>query len=123
MSQNLFYLFKYFEKEKISLDKKEFEFQIQSHPDYPSLLSISDTLSFFNIDNGAMRIGISEIEFLPERFIALLIDPNHKTKLYFIEKNGNEYHYTNDKKQSIITKKELESKWQGICYIFDWKFL
>lgn len=39
-------LFQYLEKEEITFDKNEFLFQIQSHPDFPSLLSISDTLSF-----------------------------------------------------------------------------
>lgn len=72
MTNNFNYLFQYLEKENITIDKKEFEFQIQSHPDYPSLLAIADTLSFFNVDNGAMRLDSSEIEFLPNQFIALL---------------------------------------------------
>ncbi|URM37593.1 hypothetical protein [Flavobacterium anhuiense] len=74
MAKNYNYLFQYLKKEGISIDKDEFEFQVQSHPDYPSLLSISDTLSFFNINNGAMRVASSEIELLPERFIAYLSD-------------------------------------------------
>ena len=41
------FLFHYLEKEEILLDKPEFLFQVQSHPNYPSLLAISDTLSFF----------------------------------------------------------------------------
>ena len=41
------YLFNYLETENIKIDQEEFTFQVQSHPEYPSLLAISDTLSFF----------------------------------------------------------------------------
>lgn len=40
------YLFQYLEKEDIKVDKAEFLFQIQSHPGYPSVLAISDALTF-----------------------------------------------------------------------------
>ena len=69
------------EKEKIVIDKKEFESQIQSHPDYPPLLSIANTLSFFNI-NGVMRFPYSEIELPPERFIAFLREENNTLTLF-----------------------------------------
>ncbi|MEN9655742.1 MAG: hypothetical protein RL311_668, partial [Bacteroidota bacterium] len=71
MSQHTMTLFQYLEKEQITIDKSEFEFQMQSHPDYPSLLAISDTLNFFNINNGAIRLDFSDIELLPDRFVAL----------------------------------------------------
>jgi hypothetical protein len=38
MTENYNYLFQYLEKEGIFIDKTEFLFQMQSHPDYPSLL-------------------------------------------------------------------------------------
>ena len=83
MTEDFNYLFQYLEKEKIAIDKKEFEFQIQSHPDYPSLLSIADTLSFFNINNGVMRLDSSEIELLPELFIVFLTNNHFSDWLYF----------------------------------------
>lgn len=49
MNQNFKILFKYLEKEDIIVDKTEFVFQIQSHPDYPSVLAVADALIFFNI--------------------------------------------------------------------------
>lgn len=72
MTDNYNSLFQYLEKEQITIDKNEFEFQIQSHPDYPTLLAISDTLTFFNTDNCAIRLGSSEIDLLQTRFIAFL---------------------------------------------------
>jgi len=117
MPENYSYLFQYLKKEGIPIDKDEFEFQVQSHPDYPSLLSISDTLSFFNINNGAMRLASSEIELLPERFIAVLREENNKLQLCFIEKKGNEYVYIKDKKSLIISKQDLETKWENIVLL------
>ena len=38
-------------KNGIQFDKDEFLFQIQSHPSYPSLHSITGVLEHFNIDN------------------------------------------------------------------------
>lgn len=49
MTNKFNYLFQYLDKENINIDKEEFLFQNQSHPDYPSALAIADTLSFFNI--------------------------------------------------------------------------
>lgn len=49
MPENYNYLFQYLEKENITIDKKEFEFQIQSHPDYLPFLAIVDTLTFLDI--------------------------------------------------------------------------
>ncbi len=37
MTENFSFLFYYLEKENITIDKPEFAYQIQSHPDYPSL--------------------------------------------------------------------------------------
>ena len=61
MEDNFSLIFQYLEKENINISRKEFEFQVQSHPDYPSLLSFSDTLNFFNIENGVFKISFSEI--------------------------------------------------------------
>lgn len=119
MPENYNYLFQYLKKEGISIDKDEFEFQVQSHPDYPSLLSISDTLSFFNINNGATRLASSEIELLPERFIAFLREEKNKLQLCFIEKKGSEYVYTKDKKSLIISKQDLETRWENIVLLVE----
>lgn len=123
MTENLNYLFQYLEKEYIKVDKTEFLFQIQSHPDYPSLLSIADALSFFNISNGVIRIDSTEIELLPEHFIAVLTEENDRPTLdialYFVEQNGANYFCTKDKKAIIIAKAELESRWNGIVLLVE----
>jgi Thioredoxin/Vitamin K epoxide reductase family len=119
MTDNFNYVFQYLEKENISIDKTEFEFQIQSHPDYPSLLSIADTLSFFNIDNGAISVKLSEIELLPERFVASLKEENKESQLYFIEKKGGVYFCSNNKKPVALSKLQLESRWDNLVLLVE----
>lgn len=113
------YLYQYLEKEEIGIDKNEFEFQIKFHPDYPSFLAIVDTLTFFNIDNGAMRLDSSEIELLPNNFMAFLREGSNRPELFFIEKKGDEYLYTKDKKASFISKQEIETKWESIVLLVE----
>lgn len=74
MTENYNYLFQYLEKENIKVDKVEFLFQIQSHPDYHSILAIADALSFFNIKNDVIRVDSSEIELLPQQYNAVLTE-------------------------------------------------
>lgn len=119
MPENLITLFLYLEKEQIIIDKKEFEFQVQSHPDYPSFLAIVDTLTFFNIDNGAIRLNASEIELLPVNFIAFLKDEMNNPQLYFIEKKANYYLYTKDNKTTNISKQEIEARWENIVLLVE----
>ena len=86
MTENYNYLFQYLEKERINIDYDEFEFQMKSHPDYPSVIAITDTLHFFNIDNGVLRVSNAEIELLPNRFIAFLKNERNEIEHYFVEK-------------------------------------
>ncbi len=79
-------LFLYFEKEEISFDKNEFEFQFKSHPDYPSVLSIVDTLDFFNINHFVSRFEFSEIDQLPNRFLSLIKQEDLSHDFSLVEK-------------------------------------
>jgi protein-disulfide isomerase len=119
MAQDSSPLFLYLEKENINVDKSEYEFQMQSHPDYPSLLAISDTLNFFNIKTFGARIGFEDLDNLPDRFIAHLNTELSAPQLYFIERIGNQFFYTNDKKPLEIAKKELEKRWTGIVLLIE----
>lgn len=119
MRENFNFLFQYLEKEDIAIDKSEFEFQIQSHPDYPALVSIADTLSFFNIKNGAIRVEVPDIGILPDRFVALLKEENSSLQLYFIERKNDVYFCAKDNKPLAISKSELESRWKDIVLLVE----
>lgn len=112
-------LFLYLEKEQISIDKSEFLFQLNSHPDFPSLLAVSDTLHFFSIDNGALSVEFSEIDLLPDQFIAILRERHSLGQSYLIERKGHLYFYNSGNKSVEISKTELEKRWHGIVLLVE----
>lgn len=117
MAENINYLFQYLKKENIKIDNSEFEFQLQSHNNYPNLLSVSDTLTFFNINNGAIKVNFEDLEFLPNNFIALLNDDHGVKRLSHIEKINNDYFITIGNKTSKIPTYDLEKHWSGIILL------
>jgi hypothetical protein len=114
-------LFQYLEAEDILLDKNEFLFQLQSHPNYPSALAIADTLTFFNVANAALSIGFDELERLPNRFMVILNEISNKAtfveQFYFIEQNNNKYFYTGPDKTTEISLEDLRERWQKVVLL------
>ncbi|WP_264538485.1 thioredoxin domain-containing protein [Flavobacterium sp. N1736] len=119
MNEDLNYLFQYLEKEGITIDKTEFLYQIKSHPDYPSLLSIADTLSFFSIDNQAIQVDSTEIELLPDLFIALLKKDHGHQHLYLVEQKDETYFLFEEGKNVVVSKADLIDKWRGIVLLIE----
>ncbi len=107
----------YTKSQKIILDFQEFQFQVETHPDYPSLLAFSDALSFFNIPNVAFNLSFEEIDNLPDSFIALLSKEHQQPNLYHIKKQGNHYLYLEEKKSIKIVKEQLKLLWQNIVLL------
>lgn len=119
MLQNYNCLHTYLKAEGINIDKEELIFQNKSHPNYPSLLSISDTLSFFNIKNGVIKVAISELELLPDRFVAFLKNEIGLYELCLIEKSKENYFFSQNGKKGIISKEEIENKWDNIVLLVE----
>lgn len=66
--ENLIY--HWFRSMKIPVSKTYLKQQLQSHHDYPSLISITDTLDNFNIPNGAYAIEKEKLNEVPLPFLA-----------------------------------------------------
>lgn len=110
-------LFNYLNAEDIHLDKEEFNFQFNSHPDYPSLLALTDTLSFFNVNNGAFKIGSTEIDLLPNKFLAHLKKDNANF-LSFVEKKATMISYTNgSEKKYSLSKDKFVELWDDVILL------
>lgn len=100
----------------IALDKKELEFQIQSHPSYPSLHAITGVLDHFNIDNIALDIPIDQatLSQLPKCFLAQ-IEKEHKKEFAIIVNKGKYYDVIlSNKKKSKLTITEFLDIFTGI---------
>jgi len=54
----------------INVDDELITAELDKHPDYPSLLAVSDVLTALNIENSAFRIGIEDLPQVPCPFMA-----------------------------------------------------
>lgn len=68
------------------------------HPDYPSLLSISDVLSNYSIENVTVKIGVHKIRELPVPFIAQ-IRHKQRTEVFVVIEDADDV----DKFKDIFT--------------------
>jgi len=78
------------------MDSKEFHFQFQSHPNYPSALAFSDTLNFMGIKNDAYNLEKEYWDELPEEFITI-----YKNDFALIRKNKTNFSVFSDKEEKI----------------------
>ena len=55
---------------KVKVNNTTVNETLQNHPDWPTLLCVSDSLNKWNIPNGAGKIDVNKIQELPIPFIA-----------------------------------------------------
>ncbi|MGB6267649.1 MAG: vitamin K epoxide reductase family protein [Olleya sp.] len=114
-------LLTFLERNKIFLDKKEFEFQIQSHPNYPSLNSITGVLTHFKIDNIAAEVpvNIDTVKQLPNIYLAE-INGDMGNELAIVECKQSEYKITSKtQKGKSISENEFLKIFTGIILAID----
>lgn len=117
MKETYIYLNKYLRKIKIDINFKEYIYQLSSHPEFPSLLAISDTLSFFNIDNAAFRITNEQLPDLPDNFICQIKTPDGNNDLTYVRQKNNGFEVYHNEKFEIKTIKEFEAIFDGIVLL------
>lgn len=116
MVESIGNILKYLEKKKITLDRNKFSSQVNSHPTFPSLLSIVSALNINQICNYVIEIDDSEIGELPIDFMAFMTVSSHKQELNYIEKISEGY-VINGKYN--ISEQVLLSKWTNIVVLID----
>ena len=113
-------LFLYLKKQNVFISEKEFAIQYESHPEYPSLLAVSDTLNFFNVSNGALHVTSDEIDLLPTIFITKLEDADENSLAVVETQTSNQSYtiYTNSRKNSV-SRDSLLAKWKGMVFLVE----
>lgn len=90
--------------------------EVQEHPDYPSMLSLSDCLASWNIPNQAFKINKldCDVEDLPFPFIAhVKIDSGQFFLMNGI--NRDVFSYSNEKaRNGTISKDDFLKHWDGV---------
>ncbi|REC46260.1 vitamin K epoxide reductase family protein [Chryseobacterium pennipullorum] len=97
----------------LKLDKQEFIFQFNSHPNYPSALAFSDTLNFMGIKNDAYELDKEYWDELPEEFIAIV-----ENSFSLVKKSGNSYAVYSEKAKTL-DKEELYKKSTDFVLLFE----
>ena len=91
---DLNFIKKYLHKINIELDFEEFNYQVRSHFEYPNLISISDTLTFFKVDNMFFKIENNDLDLI-EGFFVAVVEKNkgiqNYNELVLVEKNQNNF--------------------------------
>ncbi len=91
---------------------------LQNHPDWPSLLCISDSLNKWNVPNGAGKIDVDKIDELPTPFIAHTINREYPlvivTNVSAAEIKGISKGHN---KETTVKRDEFLKNWDGV-YLF-----
>jgi len=95
------------------LDKQEFYFQFNSHPNYPSALAFSDTLNFLGLKNDAYELDKEYWGELPEEYMALV-----DNSFSLVKKKGNDFTIYSDKVKTL-NKEELYKNSGDFVLLFE----
>lgn len=101
---------------KINVDGEELDFQIQSHPSYPSLHAITGVLTHLDIDNTAIRVPVDKKTLLqlPTSFIAQLKVDHDSFFALVIKKKGHYKIIESSKKSKTISETTFLEQFTGI---------
>jgi thiol-disulfide isomerase/thioredoxin len=91
---------------------------LQNHPDWPSLLCISDSLQKWNIPNAAAKISPEDIDELPTPFIAYTQKQNDRlVTVNNVANNAVTYYAPVTDKTQTQNKTDFIKEWGGIYII------
>lgn len=98
-------IFKWLRQSSIRVSRRYLDQQLQSHPDYPSLVSVTDTLDELGIDNMSLVVDKEKMHELPVPFLA------HSPV------NGGSFIVISDIQRQIKQSKSFEKEWDGIVVL------
>lgn len=101
---------KYLDKSNYSYQKDDFEEAFLSHPNYPSLFAITDSLDMLTIENIALKIPKEQFVGLPDTFITFF-----KEEFVLVSKKSDSViiETENEKKKKIFSEEFLKN-WNQI---------
>jgi uncharacterized membrane protein/thiol-disulfide isomerase/thioredoxin len=87
---------------KVPVSKSFINNRLQQHPDFPSVLSITDTLDDLGIENMALKIEKENLPELPIPFLA------------HVNTNGGDYELITNRSVFANTGNEFYKRWSGV---------
>ncbi len=106
---------KYLDLNNFSKEKEVFEDFFQSHPNYPSLFAVTDSLNLLSIENLAIKLPKEQFVELPDFFVAFfdgdLVLVNKTSESLVIEKES--------KEKTTLSYNAFLEKWNGIILVIE----
>ena len=91
---------------------------LQNHPDWPSMLCISDSLQQWKIANAAGKIDVGKIDELPTPFIAQTIDrENSLAVVKAVTDTTVQFYHKSFNKVIEVAKEDFLKLWNGVYLI------
>lgn len=101
------------------LDISEFKETFFSHPDYPSLYGVTESLELIGVDAVATMVSKDQVHELPDKFIAL-IEENGFEEMVLIHQIKDEIKTQNTKgKRKNLSLEEFTKNWNGIILLIE----
>ncbi|MGN8071608.1 vitamin K epoxide reductase family protein [Mucilaginibacter sp. 22184] len=99
--------------------------EIEEHPDYPSLLSISDVLNNHGVENMGIRVDRQKLEELPCPFITQIRGVKDKTEFFTVVKEvgENAVRFFDEEKRrwTSLAKEDFLKGWSGVVLLAEAK--
>jgi uncharacterized membrane protein len=106
---------KYLDLNNFSESKEDFEDFFQSHPNYPSLFAVTDSLDLLSIENLAIKLPKEQFVELPDFFVAFfqedLVLVNKTSESLVIEREN--------KEKATLSYNSFLEKWNGIILVME----
>lgn len=97
----------------LDVNRELLNLQLLSHPEYPSLKSITDTLDYFEIDNLAATVPKEALSQMPASFLALINDEKGEEVVLVEKKRGAIQIVNVDEKKEKISEAVFAERWTG----------
>ncbi len=107
--------------ESLNYDLKDFEIWFSSHPDFPLLKSITDTLDFFNIESITAEVDEQTLLSFDKPFLALIyLNGNQQIAMVELSENKEKIKITSNKNAiEILSINDFFKIWQRIVVVVD----
>jgi len=103
-------IYKYLRRNNYSFSESKIKLLLNSHPEFPSLKSITDTLDGLNVENLVAHLPLNSIDKLPKEFIAIL----KNGELCLVNKRVKKIKFiTQSLKKEEKTISEFQNVWVG----------
>ncbi|MEM6685786.1 MAG: vitamin K epoxide reductase family protein [Bacteroidota bacterium] len=97
----------------LDVNRELLNLQLLSHPEYPSVKSITDTLDYFEIENLAASVPKEALDQMPDSFLAL-VKGERTDEVVLVEKKRNAIQIVNaDEKKEKLTETAFSERWNG----------